>query len=148
MSKVTTEVRGQVLLIGLNRPEKRNAFDLEMYQELGGAYGQLEQDVNLRCGLLFAHGDHFTGGLDLPKWAASFSAGRFPEPPPGGLDPLGVDDAARVSKPLVMAVQGICLTLGIELLLGPTSASPRPTPASARSRSSAAFIRSAAPPCG
>ncbi len=117
MSKVTTEVRGQVLLIGLNRPEKRNAFDLEMYQELGAAYGRLEHDPQLRCGLLFAHGDHFTGGLDLPKWAATFSAGKFPEPPPGGLDPLGASDTQRVGKPLVMAVQGICLTLGIELLL-------------------------------
>ncbi len=117
MSKVTTEIRGHVLLIGLNRPEKRNAFDLEMYQELGGAYGQLEHDANLRCGLLFAHGGHFTGGLDLPKWAATFSAGKFPDPPPGGLGPIGADDTKRISKPLVMAVQGVCLTLGIELLL-------------------------------
>jgi enoyl-CoA hydratase/carnithine racemase len=116
-SRISTERRGHLLLIGLNRAEKRNAFDLGMYQQLGLAYGELERDPELRCGVLFAHGGHFTGGLDLPKWSPVFAAGKFPDVLPGGLDPLGVDEATRLSKPLVMAVQGICLTIGIELML-------------------------------
>ena len=116
-NRITTERRGHVLLIGLNRADKRNAFDLEMYQQLGAAYGQLEHDPELRCGVLFAQGGHFTGGLDLLKWASVFSEGRFPEPPTGGIDPLGMDETRRLTKPMVMAVQGICLTIGIELML-------------------------------
>jgi enoyl-CoA hydratase/carnithine racemase len=116
-NKVTLETRGHVLLIGLNRPDKRNAFDLDMYRELGLAYGELNRNPELRCGVLFAHGDHFTAGLNLPEWAPAFTAGRFPDLPEGAMHPLGLDEDNRLRKPLVMAVQGICFTIGIELLL-------------------------------
>ncbi|MCP5425749.1 MAG: crotonase/enoyl-CoA hydratase family protein [Gammaproteobacteria bacterium] len=116
-SKISVETQGHVLLIGLNRAEKRNAFDLQMYSDLGAAYGELNSNPELRCGLLYAAGDHFTGGLDLPKWAPAFSQGRFPDLPAGAVDPLGADENNRLRKPLVMAVQGICFTIGIELLL-------------------------------
>jgi enoyl-CoA hydratase/carnithine racemase len=116
-SKISVERRGHVLLIGINRPEKRNAFDLDMYRDLARSYGELHRDPELRCGLLFAHGDHFTAGLDLVQWAVPFSQGRFPDLPEGAIDPLGLDEDNRLCKPLVMAVQGICFTIGIELLL-------------------------------
>ena len=116
-SKITVETQGHILLIGLNRAEKRNAFDLNMYSDLGAAYGELNRNPNLRCGVLFAHGDHFTGGLDLPQWAPVFGAGKFPDLPAGAIDPLGADEDNRLRKPMVMAVQGICFTIGIELLL-------------------------------
>jgi enoyl-CoA hydratase/carnithine racemase len=113
--RISTEKRGHVLLIGIDRPAKRNAFTLSMYQDLGRAYGELERDDELRCGVLFAHGDHFTGGLDLPDFVGAFSSGALPVPE-GGIDPLAITGAPR-SKPLVAAAQGICLTIGIELLL-------------------------------
>ena len=115
--KVSVERQGHVLLIGLDRAAKRNAFDLEMYQSLAAAYGELQRDSDLRCGVLFAHGDHFTAGLDLVQWAPHFGSGKMPPLPDGALDPLGLDEENRLSKPLVMAVQGYCLTIGIELLL-------------------------------
>ncbi len=111
------ETRGHVLCMGLNRPEKRNAFDLDLYRELCLAYGELHRNPDLRCGVLYAEGDHFTAGLDLPAWADCFSRGQFPELPKLGLDPLGLDPRLQVGKPVVMAVQGICLTIGLELLL-------------------------------
>ena len=117
MAKVDIKKEGHVLLMGLNRPEKRNAFDLDMYRELSAAYGQLHRDPELRCGILHAHGEHFTAGLDLAQWATCFSRGSFPELPAEGMDPLGLDTENQVAKPVVMAVQGICLTIGIELLL-------------------------------
>src|SRR5271170_7485565 len=64
---VTVERRGHVLLMGLNRPEKRNAFNLTLIDQLAVAYHELEDDSELRCGVLFAHGEHFTGGLDLAE---------------------------------------------------------------------------------
>ena len=116
-SKISVEKNGHVLMIELNRPEKRNAFDLEMYRDLSLAYGELHHNSNLRCGLLFAQGDHFTAGLDLNEWAPLFSKGRFPDLPANSIDPLGLDVENKLCKPLVIAVHGVCLTIGLELLL-------------------------------
>lgn len=112
---ITTERRGAVLWIGLDRPAKRNALTVAMYRDLCLAYGDLDRDPGLRCGVLFAHGDHFTAGLDLPDWIEPFGTGSLPIPE-GGLDPFAI--ATRpVNKPVVIAVQGMCFTLGLELLL-------------------------------
>src|SRR5207247_5804591 len=75
--KVTIERRGHVLLMGLDRVPKRNAFDVAMYHDLATAYGTLDRDQDLRCGVLFAHGDHFTAGIDLVQWSPMLSAGVF-----------------------------------------------------------------------
>ncbi len=117
MSKITVEAKDHVLLIGINRPEKMNAFDLEMFMDLAENLGKLHADNELRCGLLYAHGSNFTSGLDLAKWVEVFSSGSFPEMPEGYCDPFGLDESRRVGKPLVMAVQGICYTVGLELML-------------------------------
>jgi enoyl-CoA hydratase/carnithine racemase len=104
-----------VLLIGLDRVAKRNAFDKAMLKALGQAYGELDRDDDLRCGVLFAHGDHFTAGLELTQFVDSFAQGVW-EIGEGGLDPFGLY-GPRLSKPMVCAMQGICLTAGIELML-------------------------------
>jgi len=116
-TKVTTEKRGHLWLMGLNRPEKRNAFDVEMFLQLAAAYGELQRDDELRCGVLFAHGEHFTGGLDLPQWAPIFAGGQPLALPEGALDPFALDEDHLLGKPVIIAVQGICLTVGLELLL-------------------------------
>src|SRR4051795_11446717 len=113
-STVTVERDGHVLLIGLNRPHKRNAFNLQMLRELSTAYGLLERDEDLRCGVLFAHGDHFTGGLDLVDVGPSLLSGESPYPA-DGRDPWRLD--GTWSTPIVAAVQGWVMTLAIELLL-------------------------------
>ncbi len=117
MSKITVEAKGHVLLVGINRPDKMNAFDLDMYMLLAEGLGKLHSSHNLRCGLLFAHGSNFTSGLDLARWVEVFSSGSFPVLPEGYCDPFGLDESRRVGKPLVMAVQGICYTIGLELML-------------------------------
>ncbi|WP_317447368.1 crotonase/enoyl-CoA hydratase family protein [Streptomyces collinus] len=111
---VTVERDGHVLLMGLNRPAKRNAFTQRMLSELSAAYGLLESDEDLWCGVLFAHGDHFTGGLDMVDVGAELSSGRF-DTPEGGRDPWRLD--GPWSKPVVAAAHGWVMTLGIELLL-------------------------------
>jgi enoyl-CoA hydratase/carnithine racemase len=112
---VTLERHGHVLAIGLARVAKRNAFDLPLWEALCQAYGALDRDPSLHVGVLHAHGDHFTGGLDLPQWAPVFASGKWTIPD-GGLDPLGLT-GPRLTKPIVCAIQGTCLTIGIELLL-------------------------------
>jgi enoyl-CoA hydratase/carnithine racemase len=114
---VTTEIRGHVFLMGLNRPRKMNAFNLEMLRALSEAYTAYEHDDDLRCALLFAHGDHFTAGLDLAEVGPAVARGvsLFPEGDEE-VDPLDLTGRRR-AKPVVCAVQGTCLTIGVELLL-------------------------------
>ncbi|HWM87661.1 MAG TPA: crotonase/enoyl-CoA hydratase family protein [Kofleriaceae bacterium] len=113
--RITTETRGHVFLMGFDRAHKRNAFGPEMLRGLAAAYGQLEQDAELRCGVVFAHGEHFTGGLDLAAVGPLIARGEQLAPA-GGIDPWGVA-GPQTSKPIVVAVRGLCLTLGIELIL-------------------------------
>lgn len=115
--KITSEQRGHVLLMGFNRVAKRNAFDIEMHAQLAAAYGRLEQDPELRCGMIFAHGEHFTGGIDLAQWGPRMAQGKPPDIPPGGCDPFGLDPLRRTRKPLVAVAHGISFTIGIELML-------------------------------
>lgn len=116
-SAITLERRGHLLLIGFNRPDKRNAFGLDSYRELALAYGELDRDPELRCGVLFGHGPHFTAGLDLTAWAPVLAQGQMPELPEGGLDPFGLDEQRRVSKPVVVAASGVSFTVAVELML-------------------------------
>ena len=113
--RVTRERRGHLFLIGLDRAGKRNAFDSHMILDLSQVLGEYERDADARCAVLFAHGEHFTAGLDLMELAPKLASGGFTYPETG-LDPWGVTGTRR-SKPLVIAVEGLCWTAGIELVL-------------------------------
>lgn len=114
--RVTVDRDDHVLLIGFHRADKRNAADLRLLRELSLAYGELDRDPTLRAGFVFAHGDHFTGGLDLADVGPRIGSDGLDIVPHGGINPWAVDGSA-VTKPVVIAVQGTCLTLGIELIL-------------------------------
>ncbi len=107
---VTVDRWGHVLLMGLNR----HAFNLAMIDQLAAAYYELEADDELRCGVLFAHGEHFTGDLDLAEVGPAIQEGRL-ELGPERRDPWRRD--GWWTTPVVAAVHGWWLTLTIELLL-------------------------------
>lgn len=112
---IACEVEGHVLTIRIVRPEKRNAFSLVMMQQLAAAYQRLEDDPDLRVGLLCAAGDHFTAGLQLDQFQDLLREGRHLTPA-GLVDPFDLFAPLR-SKPIVVAMQGICYTVAIELAL-------------------------------
>jgi enoyl-CoA hydratase len=112
---ITTEARGHVLLIGLNRPQKLNAFNEEMLHALSAAYTRYEAAGDLRCAVLFAHGKDFTAGLDLANVMPGIEKGGTLWPATG-VDPLEISGRGR-SKPVIIAMQGRVFTLGIELAL-------------------------------
>ncbi len=114
--RIRVDRDGHVLHIGLDRPAKRNAADWRMLEELALAYGELDRDPELRAGLVYAVGDHFTGGLDLADVGPRLADGGMDYVPDGGINPWQVS-GVRVRKPVVLAVQGTCVTLGIELAL-------------------------------
>lgn len=116
---MSVETRGHVLLIGLNRPEKYNGYTPTMARQLIEAFTRLDTEDDLWVGVLFGHGDHFTAGLDLPKWTDRMAADDRPErrkdDGQGPVDPVGLGRSCR--KPIVTAVQGITFTFGIEIAL-------------------------------
>jgi enoyl-CoA hydratase len=113
--QVKVEQQGNLLLIGIDRPEKRNGFTPKIFTELSAAYSRLERDHDLRCGVLYAEGDHFTAGLDMPKIAPLRRAGH-PLIPPDEVDPFNLRAPLR-TKPMIVALKGICFTVAIELML-------------------------------
>lgn len=113
--RVSREIRGDVFLIGLDRANKRNAFDSHMIQDLSLALTEYEDQAELRCAVIFAHGDHFTAGLDLVELQPKLSTGVF-DFPETQINPWGTTSRQR-KKPVVVAVQGFCFTAGIELML-------------------------------
>jgi enoyl-CoA hydratase len=115
MPSVIVDQQDHVLRIGLNRTAKRNAFNVEMLEELGRAYELLERNDNLRAGVLYAHGDNFTAGLDLADVGPRLVKGSL-DWPADARNPWR-NDGRPWTKPIVAAVHGWCLTLGIELLL-------------------------------
>ncbi|MBB1603668.1 crotonase/enoyl-CoA hydratase family protein [Variovorax sp. UMC13] len=116
---IDTQVLDHVLLIGINRPAKRNGWTPRMFRELAEAYTRLDDDPTLRVGVLHAFGDHFTAGLDLPAFSEFMQRGEKVVPK-GMVEPhdFGLEGYRRRTKPMVVAVKGICFTVGIELMLG------------------------------
>jgi len=114
---VNLEVRGRVLLIGIDRPKKLNAFSPKMLLALGEAYVRLEEDPSIFCGVLYANGPNFSAGIDLAKFVDRMAEGKRALPfPEGKIDPCSLKPPFRTT-PLVVAVQGICFTITIELML-------------------------------
>ncbi len=113
---VTLERDGDVLLIGVDRAAKRNAWNLQVIDEVGAAYDELASS-DARVGVVFGHGDHFSAGLDLAEVLPAVSSGG-PAVLSGSSehDPFGLYKQP-VPKPVVMAVQGVAFTLAIELAL-------------------------------
>ena len=117
--EILTERREPLFLIGVNRAAKLNAYTPTMMRELAQAYTAFEDDVGLRCAVLYGRGEHFTAGLDLASMAPLMRKGESAIPH-ALIDPLDLratDDGRRRSKPVVAAVRGITYTIGIELML-------------------------------
>ncbi|HEX3919229.1 MAG TPA: crotonase/enoyl-CoA hydratase family protein [Caulobacteraceae bacterium] len=111
--RVRQERHGRILKIVIDNPAKKNAFVPEMMAQLSEALTLLDRDPELWCGVLCAEGDNFTAGLDMPKF---FGPGARPAvQAPDAVDPFGLRNQCR--KPIVTAVNGICFTIGIEMML-------------------------------
>jgi enoyl-CoA hydratase/carnithine racemase len=113
--RVTGVLRDGLFLICIDRPAKLNGFTPVMLRGLAQAYTAFEHEPQARCAVVFAEGPHFTAGLDLPR-VAPHLGGNTLLVEQGEIDPFGLRPPFR-SKPVVVAVQGICFTLGVELML-------------------------------
>jgi enoyl-CoA hydratase/carnithine racemase len=112
--EVRTEVLDRVLHITVDRSTKMNGFTPELFDALRDALTRLDDTDDLWVGVLTFAGAHTTAGLDLPRFAASLR-GESPAASDPRVDAFGM--TRRVRKPLVMAVQGVTFTIGIEMML-------------------------------
>ena len=116
MSHIKTERRGRVFLIGLDRGAERNRMDMEMLLDLSAAYTELEGDPELRCGIVYSTGRSFSMGLELDTVLAELRRIRTWPIPADRVDPFGMTGVPR-TKPVICAVNGMCMTVGLELML-------------------------------
>jgi len=110
---VRREAIGRIFKITIDNVAKRNAFTPEMMEQFSDKLTEFDRNDELWAAVICAEGDHFTAGLDMPKF---FGPGATVRPPRDGiLDPFAL--RARTLKPIITAVQGITYTIGIEMML-------------------------------
>ena len=107
---VRVEDRGAVRVITIDRPQVRNALDLETATLLAEAVHGLDAAAEIAVGVLTGAGGHFCAGMDLKAFLAT---GQRPEVPGHG---LGFTRTPPLT-PLIAAVEGAALAGGFELVL-------------------------------
>lgn len=110
-SKVLVSKADGVLELTLNRPDKKNALDIEMYDALTEALLEGLADPTVRAVLFLGAGGAFTSGNDLVDFMQS--------PPTSESSPVMrfLSTIASYPKPMVAAVQGAAVGIGTTLLL-------------------------------
>jgi enoyl-CoA hydratase len=115
-AKISVERRGQVVLIGLNRPYIQNRLDPEAFSALARAYYDYDRDPTLRAAVLFGHGEHFSRGIDVDAFKALVGTGKPLIASSGAIDPLA-KGKPDLTKPLIVAVHGDTWNMADELFL-------------------------------
>jgi enoyl-CoA hydratase/carnithine racemase len=107
------ETEGGVRTLTFDRPEARNAFDSKQYRALKEALDRAAEDDSVKVVILTGAGEAFTAGQDLAEMAQP-AAGAS-----GGEHPFGacLDRVISFDKPLLAAVNGVGVGLGLTLLL-------------------------------
>jgi enoyl-CoA hydratase/carnithine racemase len=113
---VTVERRGEIVLVGLNRPSIQNRIDPPTRLRLGEVFYQYEHDPSLRALVLFGHGDNFSRGIDVDASQAGIISGRRETTSAPTVDLLG-NGQPRRTKPVVVVVHGDTWNLGHEIYL-------------------------------
>lgn len=115
MPPVLFEIDDSICTISLNRPEKRNAVDLQAAAELRAAFERFDADDGLRVAVLTGSGGHFCAGADLASVNDPASRNEL-DAEGKGRGPMGPTRMA-LSKPLIAAVSGYAVAGGLELAL-------------------------------
>ena len=104
------ERQGRTLIVTINRPEVRNAFNLAVSRGLADAMDELDDTPELSVAIVTGAGGHFCAGMDLKAFV---SGGEIPS-----IEGRGIGFTERPPrKPLIAAVEGYALAGGTEIVL-------------------------------
>ena len=109
--EVIYEIKEGIAYITLNRPEKLNAIDPPMRQQLWDAFQDVDKNPDVRCAIVTGAGRAFSTGHDLVAMAAG---GANEGPSTGDLYVV----QSNIWKPIISAINGICLAQGCGIALG------------------------------
>lgn len=107
---VKTERDGRVLSIIMNRADKKNALNHEMYAAVADALQLANDDAQVRCVVITGEGDFFTSGNDISDFAAGLPEGKPPVV-------RFLENLVRCDKPVMAAVNGPAIGVGLTMLL-------------------------------
>jgi len=108
--QIITTRKNSALCLQINRPEKKNAFNQQMYAGLSEALRAADADDSIRAIILHGLEDCFTSGNDLENFRNGPSPDRvYPHN-------LYIDALSHVEKPVIAAVSGITLGIGTIML--------------------------------
>lgn len=111
MTVILSTLQQGVLTLTFNRPEKKNALNLAMYQQLNAKLSEAEQHADIHVVLLQGSADCFTSGNDLADFLS------VPELGPTHPTVEFLHRLANFPKPLVAAVSGLAIGIGTTALL-------------------------------
>lgn len=109
------ELKEAVLVLYLNRPRQKNAFNQEMYRDLSDALAEAQENDEVRAVVVTGTGDAFSAGQDLGEMGAGAS-GSAPREGVNGFATL-MDRLRAFDKPLLAAVNGVGVGIGLTFLL-------------------------------
>jgi enoyl-CoA hydratase/carnithine racemase len=110
---VKTELTDGILVLTLQRPEKKNALTGAMYDALSDNLERAEADSAIKVVLFQGDGDSFTAGNDLADFAAQANGRNSEESPAFRF----IANLGKATKPLIAAVQGNAVGVGTTMLL-------------------------------
>lgn len=105
------EKRGRIFVVTVNRPERRNAYNLEVAEQIYAAFKQFDKDDSLDVAVLTGAGGNFCAGADLHALA---QGEKRPFNTDGDFAPMGCT-RLKLSKPVIAAVEGYAVAGGIEV---------------------------------
>jgi len=118
--RVTIEVSGGIADVALNRPDKLNALDRDMFTALSEASTALAKRDDVRVVVLSGRGRAFCAGLDLASMAGDPSSGLLDERPYGIANVF--QNAAwgwrSLPVPVIAAIHGVAFGGGLQITLG------------------------------
>lgn len=122
-TRLQTAIDDHVAEVVLNRPDKHNAVDLQMFDELGELGANLAADRSVRAVVLHGSGENFCAGIDLEVFSNPDTAiGAADLAPLEGTPANRFQRAAYVWRespvPVICAIRGVAFGAGLQIALG------------------------------
>ena len=107
---------GSVSIVTINRPDKLNALNIEVIDQLSQCMTQLEKDSSVRCIILTGEGQKaFVAGADISEFA-NFSVPEGTKLSAEGHEKL-FNLVSKLNTPVIAAINGFALGGGLELAM-------------------------------